>query len=405
MKRYISYIFLLLMLASCTSKKEVREEVENRIGINLSDMESVVFSDFFTHVNYTLLQKKDSFLIGDVERMKVGDGKLAILTSNKVLVFNINTGSAFLNIDRKGQQPYGYTSLFDVLIDPDKAYVELLDMNGQKIQRYDYKGAMLEEVHLPFRSFAFHKKNNDSYLFYNGNLPSEEYPYQLIDYNVKEKRVADHYFPIDEHQSTYFFIIDGNNFNSASSLTFISSPQNTLYEIEDNGTLVPQYIIDFGKNQPPASFYEESYRDIADFADKAAQNGYVYNLINVAENDQYIFLSNRLDTKTYWSVYDREAGKLMTNTAVLDDVAFKTEIPLVSNNTFTIDANYFYFLLQPDQFIALMERKQALLGDDGFESFMESRPSLREIYEHPQFDESANPILVSCRFRKSFLDF
>ena len=284
--------------------------------------------------------------------------------------------------------PGEYKSVYDMYVDEKHETVELLDMNGQKIQKYNKEGHYMEEFSIPFPSFAFHKISDTDYLFYNNNITSELTDSKLIVYNSSADTIKTQHFPIDKHLSSYFFVVEGNNFSKTKDgVSFFSCPSSAIYNIDPSSYEASEkYVIDFGKHRVPAEFYKENYNDIFDFAQKAIKHEYIYFVNNFAENDNYIAISFRLDKENYLSLYSKTDKKVIAGKAFQDDIHFK-DTPIsfeYYNFPFAINNERLYFLMQPEQILSASTEKGVELPFDN---------SVKVL------NEQSNPILVVCKFK------
>jgi hypothetical protein len=388
-------------MLSCTNDSNNDKNATYKVAVHVETDPSIRFSSVFTHVKYTLLCDKDSFLIGNVDKMKICDEKIILLSSGSVLVFDRNTGKDLLCLRRSGNASHEYASLDDVLIDDSTHTMELLDSQKRKIRRYDFNGNFLSEITLPFRPQSFFKKDADDYWFYNSHFISDVSKSKLVHYNVKKEKVEHEYFRIDDHLASYFYVIEGNNFNRYSSkLTFVCTPEHVLYDIREQGDPAPTYAIDFGKNQVPPSFFERRYEDIADFVEKADKAEYIFFVTHLAENEHYIFFSYKFVDAVYWSFYNKAQHTTNSGRVIYDDIRFgDIETALHYSNCFASTDDSFYFLLQPYQFIELVENYKSKNGDARLEELMRLYPDMYAIYSHPDFNDQSNPILVTCKIK------
>jgi hypothetical protein len=386
-------------MLSCTNDSNNDKNATYKVAVNVRTDPSIRFSSVFANVKYTLLCDKDSFLIGNVDKMKIYDEKIILLSSRRVLIFDRNTGKDILSIQHLGNAPHEYLSLDDVLIDDSTHTVELLDHQKRKILQYDFNGNFLNEIILPLRPQSFFKKDAENYWFYNSNFSSDVSKSKLVHYNVKKEKIEHEYFRIDDHLASYFYVIEGNNFNRYSSkFTFVCTPEHALYDIQEQGDIVSKYTIDFGKNQVPPSFFERNYEDIADFVGKADKNEYIFFVTNLVENEYYIFFSYKFVDAIYWSFYNKEQHTINSGSVIYDDIHFgEIGLALHYSNCFASTDDSFYFLLQPYPFIELVESYKLKNGDAVFEELMRLYPDIYEIYSNPDFNDQSNPILVTCK--------
>lgn len=336
--------------------------------------------------------------------MKIVEKKLYLITSKRLLGFDACTGNPLISLQRLGNAPEEYISLYDMWIDPVHQEIELLDMNGRKIQTYNNQGVLLKETKIPFMSFAFCKPNEDEYLFYNNNLESDATDCQLIHYNADRNKIEHTFFPINKQLANYFFVVEANNFNQTTNgYSFFSCPSNTLYKITENWQVTPQYVIDFGENQPPKDFYDQGYADIADFAIQAEKKDYIYFINNLTENNKYIFFSFKRGKDNYWAIYNKEKAEIITGQEVMDGIHMP-DMPMkinYYNTAFALTNEAFYFMMQPFQFLDLLNNHKQKIGEKEFTTFLSKHKTLQKIYHLKDFSEQSNPILVTCKFRSN----
>jgi hypothetical protein len=376
---------------SCSHSVQERATI-SLLTIDANHTNVLNLSDFFTDISYIPLS--DSFLIGEIERAKIYDDKLFLLTNKSVLIFDINSGKSLSSIKHFGKGPGEYISLYDMLYDTNDKTVELLDMNNQKVLKYGLDNQFISEFKTSFSSFSFRKTDPFTYLFYNNNMTSNITSHKLIQYNAKTSKIIADYFPIDKHLASYFFVLDVNNFGSATNPSFHFCPSDTIYGFTDNDELYPKYVLDFGKYHTPQSFYRKNYSDIFDFSVKAVRESYIYTYTNFCENDHIAAFYFRNDQKLYWTFYDKNTHTVWTIDKWLDDYHFSTSVDIDYRNVqFILDTDYLYFFFLPDQLIGLMEKENNFQKKDQNE--------LSNIYNSSDFSEESNPILVKCRFKKS----
>jgi hypothetical protein len=393
MKRIIC-IFWSLVFLNCSHSIQKEKEVEIvSITIDADHPGILKLSDFFTDISYVLLS--DSFLVSTIEQTKIFDDKLFLLTNRSVLIFDINSGKALLNIRHTGGGPGEYISLYDVLYDKNENTVELLDMNEQKVLKYGLDGHFISEFKTSFYSFSFCKINRSDYLFYNNNMISDITNHKLIRYDAQSSKISAAYFPVNKHLASYFFVVDANNFGSAANPSFHFCPSDTVYGFTDDYEPYAKYVLNFGKHQTPSSFYKENYGDILDFSLKASRNSYIYMYSNFCENDCAAALSFRHNDNNYWALFDKKNQNTCTFEQWIDDGHTDTPINITyGNGPFAMDETYLYFFLQAEQLTDLMEKEKRNLHNN-------LPDILDEIYHSSGFSEQSNPIIVKCKFKKS----
>lgn len=401
MKIYI--IFLFTFFTACTPPSTTKDPTVETISVDLDKAATLDLSNSFDKITYTLLNDSNSFLIGDIDRMKIADNKIYLITSKRLLGFDINNGNPILNLYHLGKGPGEYLSLYDMWIDTKQREIELLDMNGRKIQRYNEQGILVKEIRIPSSSFAFCKINKEEYLLYNNNLESDAIDCQLIYYNTAKRAIKGKYFPINKKLANYFFILEANNFNfNQNGHSFFSCSSDTIYNITEDWQAIPRYAINFGKNHPPKTFLEEEYADIADFANQAQKNDYIYFINNISENPTHIIFSYKRGKENYWAIYNKSKAQLTTGKEILNSIQFPHTSMRIEyyNTSFVMDNDNFYFLIQPFQFIELLNKHKRKVGEKEFNIFLSKHKDIHAIYYNESFGEQSNPILAICKLRR-----
>lgn len=381
---FLNLMCLGLLVLSCSQSKSSKSQEGKSISVEVDESADIRFSDVFEKVEYVPLETTESSLIGGVERLRIFDDKVCIVCDKSLLIFNKDTGRNETRISKSGNAPGEYLSLYDVYFDKRSGITELLDMNGRKIQKYDSEAIFKESQELPFMAFSFNKDNQGNYWFYNNNMVTDDIKSKVICLDSDTKEISGEYFPIDFHLSSYFFVIEGNNFvRRDDGMLFFSCPFNQIYSLNKGADPVLAYNIDFGKHAAPDEFYKESYSDIMDFSTKANKLGYVYFINNFHANNTNLLLSFMLEKNCFWNLYSIADGESKTGHYLVDDVNSLSRIPIdYLNSFFAMDEDTLYFLLSAEQFMEMCE---------GNEDFI-------ELVDHG-IDEQSNPILVKCKFK------
>lgn len=402
MKTYY-YLILIITLIACNSKKQEKNAELKTITNNIEKSTIINASSIFESINYIPLQTRDGYLIGDIDRMKISSNKIYFISSKSILVFNTVNGDTVLNINNIGHGPGEYLGLEDLHIDETNKQIEVLDRNSQKVIKYDFQGNFIDEFRTDFYSCTFHKIDSVNYLFYNNNFISSRTDHELVYYNAKTNNITKQISPIDKHLSSYFYVLDFNNFNTfnhSSELSFFALPPDTLYQIK-NQKIYPKYVLNFGKNQTPTSFYKQNYNDIAEFAQKANKQEYIYRVITLVENTSKVITAFPFKDQCYWSIYSKNNDNTIITNYFKDDFHFPNSRMSLDyyNCLFQANDKYLYFLVQPYQFIEMIEHEIQTIDKKTVETYWDTNPNIKSIYNSTNFNELSNPILVICKFK------
>ena len=391
MRNNIIILLFITILYSCSESQKAEIDI-TQISIDIKKPEPLKLSTFFDDIKYVSLS--DSVMIGDIERIKLYGNHIFLLTNKSILVHDIKTGDLLLRIRNIGNGPGEYVSLYDMLFDEDNNIIEVLDMNGKKIMKYGFDGTFIEEIEIPFFSFAFHKIDHLTYFFYNSNIISDVSSHKLIKYNIITSKIIDQHLPINKHMAEYFYTVDSDNFGSIQCPSFHFCPSDIVYGFTENYSIFPKYHLYFGSNHTPNQFYNGQYTDIADFSTKATRLSYIYSMGNFHENNHIAALSFRNNQDHYWALFDKKNQRTYVGNRLLDDYNCNTSTTIeYTNGPFAIDDKQMYYFLQPAQLIDLMK-------DPKNKEHSHKNESINQIYNSDKFSEQSNPILVICKFKE-----
>jgi hypothetical protein len=100
-------------MLSCADGSKDDKNATYTVAVNVKTDPSIRFSTVFTNVKYTLLCDKDSFLIGNVDRMKIYDEKIQIVNG----IYKVNGINSFLgDIDSQKRLSFQRKDDFDEII-------------------------------------------------------------------------------------------------------------------------------------------------------------------------------------------------------------------------------------------------------------------------------------------------
>lgn len=385
----VTILLLLGLFFSCSSSKKEKNGEEESIVVEIANDSHLLFSKVFEQVDYIPLETTDSALVGVVERFRVFDDKVCLLCDKSMLLFDSRTGRSSLNLSKLGNAPGEYKSLYDMYVDKETGIVELLDRSDRKLYKYSLGGTFIETVELPSLPFSFIPDEEAFYWLYNNNWPTEEVKSKLLLFNAVNKRVCGEYFPIDSHLANYYFVVEGNNFVRRGDETlFYFSPSEKIYSLRGKEAPAPVYSVDFGRHAVPEEFYERNFADIMEFSAEATKRGYVYFINNFAANNDYVQLSFFSKEKPFWSIYSIREGITYTGHFLQDDINSLKAFEASNLNTlFSIEGDYLYFLISPDQFLEMSHNNRI---------FAEKVNAFG-------ISEQSNPLLVKCKFKKNQL--
>ncbi|MDR1170353.1 MAG: 6-bladed beta-propeller [Prevotellaceae bacterium] len=238
MKKYI--IVLLVICISCCHEK-VKIDIEI-IQAKTFVKENVL--NLFDEVKVVDLETTNSSLVGlYIDRIEIYGYKIFALNSlqshNNILCFDFS-GKYLFGIDRIGQGPGEYTSLYDFLIDKNLHHL-VLHSDDRKFLHFDMQGNFLYEVKSDNNYSAIYSiyLNDSTYLAFNEATFQPDLKESLIYIDSKTMNIRHKSNDINE-----YFYSAGNKplcINNDKILCLASS--DTIYDISDmHGTYAKYFV-------------------------------------------------------------------------------------------------------------------------------------------------------------------
>src|SRR5690606_3922855 len=122
MKRcFILKCCIILLLLSCSSNEKTSSGFEYHIDKH-HVIDIIHSSQLLESYEYIALEKRNDAIIGNVDKLKVFDEKLFILSENQVFVYDFY-GKFLFKIDRSGRGPGEYLKINNISLDSNILYI------------------------------------------------------------------------------------------------------------------------------------------------------------------------------------------------------------------------------------------------------------------------------------------
>ena len=312
---------LLVFLISCNYQNDLKTNKKfnniNIIDVNPSEITTVKFSDIFKNFSIIPLQTSESCYLPEIEEILICKENFIIKTTKSIFIFKL-TGEYITKIDQIGKGPSEHEYISDILIDEKNEHIEFIDFYNWKLLQYDLTGNFIKAKKLPFFVDAFIKIDNNHYFLYTTD-PNNITDCKLNIYNFNKENVEFKSFPINTNHNEYLNFWKNTVFyNFDDRISFIINPFDTIYEI--NNDIKYRYLINFGNNKIPASFYNKKYSDILDFSQKSSARNYAYNIDRFYETDNFLFFQFKHKSKYKRAIYFKEFNKVKVVKFFIDDI-------------------------------------------------------------------------------------
>lgn len=295
----------LLLFVACHQPQTFSRD-HSTCKIDLREMDSPSFFDYFSKIEIIPLETSDSSLIKRLSIKDYHQGDYYILDEpqKKILIFD-DKGKYLREINKRGNGPGEYSDLTDFSFNPFTKGLDLLNPMGG-ILRYDSLGQnFVEKISLPLTVSAIHEftaLDANTYLFFCRSRDGNK----MVVYDIRKKTIISEMYDLPEflffntpyhHSFSPFYIYN-------EQVHFVQAYNGDVFTIENN-SLVPKYSWDFGEQNfdileledKPIEYYLKYTRSIG------SRHANIF--IGFGENTRYYMTRFCYDNKAVCGVYDK----------------------------------------------------------------------------------------------------
>jgi len=363
-------LFIHICIAGCqksgTYREFVHESKPKSYSIDLGKCDTLDFSQYYQLKSFIRLS--DSLSIGEVTSIRSTLDRIFILTDSK--------RSSVLIIDRKGalinklEQSEGNPNSVSYLgsvqfiyFDENLHQLEVLDRSNKKILIFDQNGEFLSSFQIPLQVISFDKISDDVYLFNCGNELNGAIKEKLVIFDKKSGKPTDSFLKIEYNRSKYLLLVDLMNFDHhADGIYYTEAFTDTIFFVNKTSRAIePAYILDFGPNKLPISYYSQGFSNIADFLSKPRNSNYAFLLSGWYNLEKQILTSIEIKSKRMHILLNENSSRVgcYYKNYILDSgivpTSFET-LPISINN----NSKEAFFVHYPGDLLNLQEKYGSL---------------------------------------------
>lgn len=333
------YFFVLLFIG-CGRKRHAGE-IDFR-AIDLRTKSIGLLSDYFSDVEYILLEPSEQFPLVNPMKLSMRDGYIYVLDRFQNFIFIYSqTGQIYSLINRIGHGPDEYLGIDDFQVMDSSIWIK--DGLSGKLMEFDKSGELLSSRKNNFLLGDFFL-GNDFELYYLNNDP--EFDGRIIKKN-SDKITS--YIPIENWMvkrlvSTFNGFIENTHNNS---IFYVLPMGYQVAEFDLSGELIRNFEFDFGEfsflpeqrakfpTQEEESNYLEGTAYIRGIFNLLPyNNGYLLYLRQESNQRHFVFLDKNMNQKSHYTSFKNDIDGLELNKPI-----------------WTFGPNEIYFLYYPGQFL------------------------------------------------------
>lgn len=336
-------IFWLLLLLFTACGQEVRKNSLTELSVpSLSSTSSLRMSAFASSVQCVPLAANDSVVIDELVRVIVA--KNFIYAADKGTLYKFTQdGDLISSICHRGKAPSEYINISDFQVD-ENGDVWVLSRNNKALYKYTWEGSLGRKITLGNWVEKIYFLGKDRMLLYAGNEKSKDYKHTLYTLNLETETIVHEALLIDDFKSAYLHVKSLNHFSgNGKQCLFYQMFNDTIYSLSDNGEVTPEYVLNLGGRNIPASFYEHKYRDIMDFFQSLFKETYAYGTELFIHNDTSCLFSLCYDGNVCWCM--KRGNETVIGNRLTDDMCL---------SGYELDLSELSYFVQPDNQLVIV---------------------------------------------------
>lgn len=370
-----------------TKNVSLKEKKEGRnISVNLKQLKpstTLVFSEVFDTVRYIKLEDHPDILIGNIDKLLQKNDTFYVLDRYKAMklaVFDGN-GNFIRTFGQAGGGPQEQQEITDFVVTNKE--VILYDQFKAKLFYFSHDGSFLSSKSVPFIFNAFAVRDENNYVFYCIDADNYHLP-EILGYSILQ---TDSNFVVKNknafrEKNKYENYLAHNLVSSGKSLYYKEPLNDTIFQIEKDGTLLSDFIVDFGKYKLPDKYLlEENKRERRRIVKDEYYAMFVDQFFPM---DDFLYFSFSLKSTLHHVVYSYKTGKIFDGGNTLDDTFYTFPI----ENILTCKDNKLIGTVDCDELVDWYKRCSQdgnwvnLVKDNIFKNFMS------------RLDYELNPLIV-----------
>ena len=311
----ISIITLLLLsILSCNESSNKEKGANERSKSNLKDNISTlkVYEDLNKKkTNYSLdeiandmqlvtFETTDSSLISNIRVAFVTPQYICLIDRNKLFFFD-HSGKYHFTLDARGDGPGEYSSISDVMYDPDESVIIIHDMHKSKLMKYDMNGQFISDKDINGLG-AIINLDTDYYVASFSPFANKKKLIGIFDKSFEiRKELIFTDFNNEQYTKKGFILINPFTFSN-NGLCIKPLFSDTVYQIYPN-SVEPFFVVDKQHLNP-------SIEVISDLSQQKNRGKYISNDYGIIINGLY-FTTFHYDNKLYQDIWDIGRGELL----------------------------------------------------------------------------------------------
>ena len=339
--RGILCLAMIGMVTACNHDDQSRKNPE-RIEISAQNKSYKLSQIFESDYELIKLQTNSDNKIGIVNKIRFWKDRIYILDNTNTIYSFLRDGTYIDKLSNIGRGPEEYIMIMSFQVQDFDTRCEIVinDPVSRKIVRYsqDFKFIDFEELPFPFYDFVI--TSSGTMVYYRGLMTGTEdmYNYDLILENPEGEGFIK-FFPYEFHNLTHG---KAHPFTySNNSLLFHTNYSDIIYEIDEQGSVIPRFHILFGDYKYPSKEFFLENKDKKTASKEILNSSMVYSYDFKEVSDQ-LFLSFYVEKSRYLFIKDHYRNQLLTND-YKDDFGFR----LCNDNVDFFDGDKFGFIIYP----------------------------------------------------------
>jgi len=306
-KRAIALLVITVFLSSCSTREE-GQRLEP-VFIDFDNIQTLCLSV----ARCVELETNEASVIASVDRIQFINNKLYIQDRGQVKAFDKNNGKYLFNVGVRGNGPGEYTTFSNFYIKDGNLHI--VDAMARQLLSYDEYGSYVSTVKyhidseidlIPGHIFPL---SNGTYISRNmfRGVPNETPVVSILDENL------DHFLTIQGRTRNSGFSVADWFSEYHGEILYWETLNDTIFHIDDSGSINPRYFVDFNKNAAPQSFGSiTDVYDRIDFANHPETPTFATLVKYVQHDEAHLRFIFTFDHNLYYVKYNKRNKKANT---------------------------------------------------------------------------------------------
>ncbi|MGE0089824.1 MAG: 6-bladed beta-propeller [Bacteroidales bacterium] len=407
----ICVLIIFIISYSCNNDKAKREKFQlESFKIDPGLAQKLSIGNIYIDEEKIPLATADTCLVDIISQLHVTNNRFYLLTDNQRVFSFSKQGDLIYLIDKQGKGPAEYVYPMCLYVNPDDQFLEIYNRGSKNVVVIDKKGNYISDWNYDlYITKATHYKNMTCMLVGSeiNYIDGKECNMQLYVYDSLHNLYSS-YIPFNKEFWKFLGVggrIDMVHIDDNLHVRVMFNDTVYCLSKKDNKLkLQPKYLFDFGKYSIPEHLFHKGFADCSEFGYAMDKYDCIQNLFRYTETDEHIYFAFEMNRTLYHFFYSKrkKQAKIIDKLIIpFNGFIYERELQYYDIPNLT-HGNYFYFVVESDDYIKEMERIRKYLGENKWKDFQKNNKEYCDFVKALNFMD--NPIVVKRKINHALFN-